>query len=75
MASISWPVEGPLCDLFEQRQREVVNNTLDSAILEFLGRPNKPLLELVIEHARGLLELMAVNGIGAYAFANIDHSF
>ncbi|KAI9561190.1 hypothetical protein GHT06_012146 [Daphnia sinensis] len=69
------PLEGPLSELFDPTQREMVGDALNSAILEANQLPKKSTLHLIIAYARELLLLMAQNGIGASAFANINQPF
>ncbi|KAK4004804.1 ran-binding protein 9 isoform X3 [Daphnia magna] len=69
------PLEGPLSELFDTTQREVLGDAINSAILEANQLPKKSALHLIIGYVRELLLIMAQNGIGASAFANINQPF
>ena len=63
------PVNG-LSELFEKSSREDIYRIVDSAVLQFLGRPLKSPLELVFACMVERLE-----EIGICAFATIDCPF
>lgn len=67
------PWSSPVCEQLDPVQREPVCAALNSAIMESHHLPRRPPMELAIGHARELLRLMAQNGLGSCAFANIDH--
>ena len=67
------PWSSPVCDQLDPVEREPVCAALNSAIMESHHLPRRPPMELAIGHARELLRLMAGNGLGSCAFANIDH--
>ncbi|XP_057372379.1 ran-binding protein 9-like [Daphnia carinata] len=67
------PWKSPVCEQLDPVQREPVCAALNSAIMESHHLPRRPPMELAIGHARELLRLMAQNGLGSCAFANIDH--
>jgi len=67
------PWNSPVSDQLDSVQREPVCAALNSAIMESHHLPRRPPMELAIGHARELLRLMAHNGLGSCAFANIDH--
>ena len=66
------PWLSPVGDQLDAVQREPVCAALNSAIMESHHLPRRPPMELAIAHARELLRLMAQNGLGSCAFANID---
>ena len=67
------PWSSPVGEQLDPVQRESVCAALNSAIMESHHLPRRPPMELAIGHARELLRLMAQNGLGCCAFANIDH--
>jgi len=67
------PWSSPVSEQLDPVQREPVCAALNSAIMESHHLPRRPPMELAIGHARELLRLMAHNGLGSCAFANIDH--
>ncbi|XP_018494502.1 ran-binding protein 9 [Galendromus occidentalis] len=66
------PTKCPVSHLLSPTEREPVYAALNSAILESLGLSRRPPLEIAFAHCKQLLKLMARNGLGAAAFADLN---
>ncbi|XP_003747647.1 ran-binding protein 9 [Galendromus occidentalis] len=66
------PSQSPMSYLLSPSEREPVCAALNSAVLESLGQPLRPPLEVALAHCKQLVKLMAKHGLGASAFADLD---
>ena len=64
------PWASPQAQLLSPTQREPVANALNRAILQHLGRPCRPPLEVLVNHCETLRTVMATNGFGSGAFVD-----
>ncbi|CAG0883714.1 unnamed protein product [Darwinula stevensoni] len=71
LLAYSDPWNSPVGWQLDPVQREPVCAALNSAILDSLSLPSRPPLELALGQARQLVNLMAANGLGGCAFANL----
>lgn len=74
LLAYSNPWASPVGWQLEPEQREAVCAALNSAILESADMAPSPPLEVAIQHAKELVDLMAQAGLGSCAFASVDEN-
>lgn len=73
LLAYSDPRTSPVGWQLDPKQRQIVCDHLNSAILETSNLPRRPPLEIAVGHAQELMKLMANSNVSYTAFANMSN--